>query len=202
MASDDTHQQRHRLRFLALAALVSGAVLALLSATQVWVRANLAISGLPAVVVEPTGRTLVPVVAAVGLLALGAAVATLLVGQLGRVLMGVAVAVLAAGAAFAAFRVAADPAMAVAAALAEAAGVSDLPSSGGAVTAVSNAWPQVAGIAMVIVACAATIAAVASPQVWPRGGRRYAATETSAERGREDGVGLWDALDRGDDPTA
>jgi uncharacterized membrane protein (TIGR02234 family) len=203
-----------------LTVLVVGAAIALLAATQVWVRGRLAIEGFPGVAVEPTGRTLVPLVPAVGVLALGGALALLLVGRIGRVLIGGLVAVLAVVAATASIRVTADAAQSVSGTLAEAGGVTAIPGGTDSIVATATVWPWVAVVGLVLVVGAAIAVALAPSSRWPRGGRRYAApgqgetpaagaaaTTGPAATGAADaasdggGVGLWDALDRGDDPT-
>lgn len=215
------------LKVPTIAVMVAGAAVALFAATQIWARGRLAIEGFPGIAVEPTGRTLVPLVPAVGLLALGGALALLLVGRLGRALIGGVVALLALGAALAALRVE-DAQNAVAGILAEAAGVTSIPGGVNSIDALPTIWPWVATLGLSVAGIAAVIAATAPASRWPRGGRRYAAatseaapapqatsgvegpapdaagdapTSPGAGQGRDDGVGLWDALDRGDDPT-
>jgi uncharacterized membrane protein (TIGR02234 family) len=205
------------LKIPTLAVLTVGAAVALLAATQIWVEARLAIEGFPGIGVEPTGRILVPLVPAVGLLALGGALAMLLVGRVGRGLIGGLVAVLAVVGAAASVTVTADPASSVSATLAEAGGVTEIPGGTSAIVATATAWPLVAIGGLVVVVLAAATAALCPSSRWPRGGRRYAAADSAAgAAGRASatsphgaassdadggGIGLWDALERGDDPT-
>lgn len=214
-----------------LGALVIGAALALFAATQIWVRGRLALEDFPGIAVAPTGRIVAPIVPAVGLLALGAALALLLVGRVGRALIGGLVALLSVLSVVASARVALGPDASVSSALAEAVGITALPGGTSSIVATATFWPWIAVSGATLTALAAVAAAVASPSLWPKAGRRYASIASTASTAStpepsvgaaaagstaasdrdlgaqvdaadtESGVGLWDALDRGDDPT-
>jgi uncharacterized membrane protein (TIGR02234 family) len=198
---------RRKVRTIALVGLLAGAVVALLASTQVWVDAALTVSGLPPIDVQATGRVVAPLVPAVALLALGGAAALLLVGGIARRVVGAVIGAMALLAIVSAARAALDPSTAVAPALAEAAGITGLPEALAPTTDVTG-WPWIATAGLLLTLGAGALAALSSR--WPDVGRRYATQDGSAESpgaakpaaARDDGVGLWDALDRGDDPTA
>lgn len=182
---------------MVLGALVLGGALLLGSAGRTWatVRSRPA-AGLPAVVDRVTGATLAPAVTAVGLLALAAVAGLLAVRGLARQLVGLVV--LVAGVAGLAYAVA---------------GARSTPRADGTVEAVSHGpWPWVAALGGALVAVAGALAVLH--------GRRWSALSSRYERSRSAGAAdgpavdgrtgerrtaggkdLWDALDRGEDPT-
>jgi uncharacterized membrane protein (TIGR02234 family) len=211
----------HRSRLVIVIGLTGGAGVALMSATQVWLSGTLDLVGLPPVVVSLTGRTVAPLLPAVALLALGAAVGLLLVGGVARRVFGGVVALAGIGAAWSAATIASDPAGAVAGPLAQAAGLA-APPAGAALDPVRTGWPVI-GIAGAVVITLAALGALLLRR-WPEVGRRYATAAGAARevvppdqppaggaatssRGeprpvqKADGIGLWDAVERGDDPT-
>jgi uncharacterized membrane protein (TIGR02234 family) len=186
-----------------LIALVASAATVLLGSTQVWIDASLTVSGLPTVDVAANGRTVAPLAPAVALLTLGAAAALLLLGGAARRFVGAIAAVMALLGTWVCIRTALDPASAVGPVLAETAGITGL-SDVSAPTLAVRGWPWIVAAALFVAALGGAVAAL-SPR-WPSVGRRYASRESGrppigGERARDDGVGLWDALDRGDDPT-
>ncbi|MGN6333152.1 MAG: Trp biosynthesis-associated membrane protein [Motilibacteraceae bacterium] len=191
-----------RERVVALGALALGGALLLGAAGRTWatVRSRPA-PGLPAVVDRVTGASLAPGVTAVGLLALAAVAGLLAVRGVARQLVGLVV--LAAGVAALAYAVA---------------GARATPTTDGTVEAVSHgAWPWVAALGGALVAAAGALA-VLHGRRWSALSSRYersagssgASVERSAEGGSPQptsegslagGKELWDALDRGEDPT-
>lgn len=154
-------------------------------------------------VVDVSGRTLEPLVAALGLVALAGVVAVLATRGIARravgVLLGVAAVAMGWGALAGLHHVSAAKARSLVADARTGAGLD--PGRPPQVT-VHAAWPLVA------VACAvALLVAGAAVAVW---GHRWAALSgryeapdagTEANRERSDAT-MWTALDRGDDPTA
>ncbi|HEU4676714.1 MAG TPA: Trp biosynthesis-associated membrane protein [Motilibacteraceae bacterium] len=191
-----------RERVVALVALVLGGALLLGAAGRTWatVRSRPA-PGLPAVVDRVTGATLAPGVTAVGLLALAAVAGLLAVRGLARQLVGLVV--LAAGVAALAYAVA---------------GARATPRADGTVEAVSHGpWPWVAALGGALVAVAGALA-VLHGRRWSALSSRYersaggagGSAQQPAESGPQHrppegrppgGKELWDALDRGEDPT-
>jgi uncharacterized membrane protein (TIGR02234 family) len=191
-----------RERVVVLAALVLGGALLLAAAGRSWatVRSRPA-PGLPAVVDRVTGATLAPGVTAVGLLALAAVAGLLAVRGLARQLVGLVV--LAAGVAALAYAVA---------------GARATPRTDGTVEAVSHGpWPWVAALGGALVAVAGALAVVHGRR-WSALSGRYERSTAGADRRGEQPAGggsphrppeggpsggkeLWDALDRGEDPT-
>jgi uncharacterized membrane protein (TIGR02234 family) len=197
-----------RSRLVVVAGLAIGAGVSLMAATQVWLEGTLDLVGLPPVEVSVTGRQTAPVLPAVALLALGAAVGLLLIGGPARRIFGAIVAVAALGAAWLTAVTIADPVAAVSGPLAQAAGLASPPADA-ALDAARSGWPVIGIAGLVIIAVAGLGAAVIGP--WPEVGRRYAAAPAADPQGaaadgpqrrdEQDGIRLWDALERGDDPT-
>jgi uncharacterized membrane protein (TIGR02234 family) len=197
-----------RFRLIVVAGLALGAAIALMAATQVWLEGTLDLVGLPPVEVSVTGRQAAPVMPAVALLALGAAVGLLLIGGLARRVFGVIVALAALGGAWLTTVTVSDPVAAVSSPLAQAAGLASPPADA-SLEAARSGWPVIGIAGLVIIAAAAVGAAVIG--TWPQVGRRYAAAPVADPQGsvadapqrrdESDGIRLWDALERGDDPT-
>lgn len=126
--------------------------------------------------------------ALVGALAIAGPVVRIVLAVLG-VLLGVATV------AATSFTLA-DPARAVAPAVAEATGVAAAAAAGLVVGVAASPWPTVALVAGALVGLASVAVAVTS-RAWPASGRRYSRTRLAG-----DPVGDWDALSAGEDPTA
>jgi uncharacterized membrane protein (TIGR02234 family) len=200
-----------RTRWPVVLAALAGAALVLLASGRVWVEGT--VQGLSGPVdVVATGRESQPVLPALALLA-GAAAAVLAIG--GRMvrrfaavalgLAGVAVVLVTTGRAVSAARLAGtlDPA---------AARVSGVRGVTAQAVAVSG-WPWAAVAGGAVVAAAGLLALVAG-RAWPDGGTRYDRTGPVAGPGPgpsgpdqdeppvDDPAAVWDALSRGEDPTA
>ena len=153
---------------------------------------------------DVSGRTVEPALTALGLVALAGAVAVLATRGIARRIVGVLLAAAAAAMGWRALvglqAVSASRARSlVSDARTGAAGLD--PARAPRVT-VHAEWPLIAlGCALALLA--AGIAVAMSGQRWAGLSRRYEAPETSSEadRQRSDAM-LWNALDRGDDPTA
>lgn len=195
-----------RNRFVAPVLCAAGSGLALLASAQVWARAVVAEPGLPRVAVEADGRTLAPVVAALALVGLAAAVVLLGGNRWVRALTSAVVVAAGAGVVLAAAAPLRDLREAITPAVAETVGRPDAPLASSA----GSAWPWLAVLAGAVLAVAGVLALLAAPAQRPALARRYDAEvpgRRSDVRGAPhdidlgDSDALWKALDRGDDPT-
>ncbi|MFI9590904.1 Trp biosynthesis-associated membrane protein [Nonomuraea sp. NPDC052265] len=198
MASDNG--RRELWAWLALTVL--GSCLVLLAAGQVWVRV---LGGQAADAVAPTGGDLGPVLTPLGLAGLAGVVAVPATKGAGRRVVGALIALCGAGAAAGTW-----------AALASAT-VTGWLREHNAVRAMAGlpwepvpAWPVVAGLGAFLLLAGGVLAALRGGR-WTGMSARYerageqpgdkaTAVAAPARRGHEDRE-LWDALDRGDDPT-
>jgi tryptophan-associated transmembrane protein len=162
---------------LALAVLVCtvGAALALYAGSKSWsVTVTHRPAPLPDLRTGRSGDDLVPWVPALALISLAGAGALVATRRLGRRLVGV---------------------LLVLAGLGVAAG-----SGYGLVDAESVGWPIAALVGGLLIAAAGAVA-VRFGQTWPVMGSRYERPAPAAVRPDDDPAKVWDALDRGDDPT-
>ena len=181
----------------AVAAVVGGGCLAVLGAGRAWVRGSAAAGpGLPVIDLAPTGRELAPGVVALALVALAGVLALVATRGLGRILVGVVVAVAGIGLA-----VLAATAKDETAALVQAS------------AALGTTEPEITGVAgtrwPLITAAAGALVAIGGALIIWRGsrwaglGQRFEAAPgppvPAEPRAQE--RHLWDALDRGEDPT-
>lgn len=172
--------------------LVLAAVLGALTAAP-WVVATARTVLEPTLVVIVAGGHAAPAVGAAALVVGAAGLALALAGRVGRVLAAGAVVVVGVLACLAAASVIADPhAVALAAA----------PVSTGGAAQVDSARAT-AAVWSVVVVSALTVGAGAwvarSARTWPATSRRH---EPVAADPAPDDRGLWDAMSRGEDPTA
>ncbi|MEV3979991.1 TIGR02234 family membrane protein [Nonomuraea sp. NPDC049758] len=189
-----------------LALTVLGSCLVLLAAGQVWVRV---LGAQAADAVAPTGGDLSPVLSPLALAGLAGVVAVLATKGAGRRVVGALVALCGAGAAAGTW-----------------AGLASATVTGwlrehNAVRAVAGlpwepvpGWPVVAGLGALLLLAGGVLAAVrggrwagmssrydrAADATDERAGDGAGVVAATARRGHEDRE-LWDALDRGDDPT-
>lgn len=189
-----------RREYLAtLAVLAAGGALGVVAAGQEWGSATVS-SALADTTVSASGRDLVPLASAVSLIALAAVVAVPAVRRLGRRIVGVVLAALGAGATAVTGVVAADLAGHVREWTTTSAGGAGASGPVDAVTT-SPGWAWVQVLAAILVLVAGLMVAVRGP-VWPGMGAKYERS-TPGESGAADTPrDAWDALDRGDDPTA
>jgi uncharacterized membrane protein (TIGR02234 family) len=179
---------------VAVLGCVVGAALILLSGGRSWAHFSVVQPPLPAVHGVATGHRLAGATTSLGLVVLAAAVALIATRRLGRQLAGTLVVVVGVIAVVVALHVAIDPASSVAGAVAAATG-----RRGVAATTVSvSAWPWLTAVGGLVAAAVGALT-VAHGRRWPAMGRRY---EAAASRPvKDDETSMWDALDRGDDPT-
>ena len=200
---------RRELTTAVLGAAVAGA-LALVSGGQAWAEVTAERQApLPPVVAVLSGADAAPLVPAMGLVLLAAAVALLAVRSLGRVVVGLLMAVAGGVLAWSGVRALTGTLDAA---------VAGIP-AGGTTTDVTAVWPVLAAVAGLLGA-ATGLLVVLRGRSWPGMGRRYergtgapaadtpaaatpaadtpARTETDEDRAQS----AWKALDRGEDPTA
>lgn len=183
---------RARAYGLTLVLLLIGAVGLLWSASRTWIYATTDAQGLPGVEVAISGATVLPLVSGVGLLLLAGIAGVIATSKIVRVVVGLILLVASAVALEASVsfglerqRSATEAATAVA----------------GAVTDVSATgwwWLAAAGATAGVVAGAMTVAFGNS---WPSLGSRYQ-RETAAVAAPTTSAQMWDAMDRGEDPTS
>ena len=186
----------------AVGAVLVGGSLALLGAGRAWLSGSAAAGpGLPVIELAPTGRELAPGVVALALVALAGVLPV--VATRGRWRVGVGVVVALVGVGITVLALSTGDAEAAAVDRAGAAlGVSDPTVTGIA----SSRWPWVTAGAGALVATGGMLISLRGPR-WCGLGRRYDAPASGAQR-HESGAEshgaqhrLWEALDRGEDPT-
>lgn len=173
-------------------AAVLGSLLILFAAGREWVVGARSVGELGAPgdgVLMPTGSELSPALTPIALAALAGVVAVLATKGVGRRLIGGLIALCGLAAGITAFR-AVDDATVVAA----------LPEGLGEVAWDTTIWPYVAVAGAVLIAAAGVVAIVRGKQ-WSAMSGRYDRPGPGQERPADD-RSLWDALDRGDDPTS
>jgi uncharacterized membrane protein (TIGR02234 family) len=199
---------RSRQRLLCVLGIVSGAGLALLADGHVWVRQD--VTDVPGVrVVTATGEQAASGVAALALAAGAGAVALLVAGRLAGRLAGLVVTLAGVGLVASVAAVVVDPRSAAAPA------VPGVTGRAGPLAdpAAASGWVWLTLVAGLLVAAAGALAAARAP-AWSTAGRRFeqppgdASGRASRNPGAgdrpaaEDPVAAWDALSRGEDPTA
>jgi hypothetical protein len=173
----------HREPAVAAVLAVAGGALALRSATKTWVLVTTPRPApLPAVHDSVTGRDAVPWAAAMAFLAIAGGVALFATRRTGRVVLG-AVLALAGALISAGALLGARP------------GAQSFQHA-----AAHPAWPALFGIGGLAVAIGGALT-LARGRRWAQLSARYDAPG-SAKPPADGAPGLWDALDRGDDPTA
>jgi uncharacterized membrane protein (TIGR02234 family) len=192
---------------IAVAGCVLAAALVLIAGGRTWVRFSVSLAPLPAVRGAATGHQVAATITSLGLVVLAAAVALVATRRMGRQLTGALIVAVGAVTVVQSLTVSADPTGAVRDQVASATGRVGIASS--AVSAAVNGWPWVTGVGGLIAVAVGVLTAIRGRR-WPAMGRRYdAATQrgqaslAGATAGRPpDETSMWDALDRGDDPTA
>lgn len=183
---------RARAYGLALVLLLIGGAGLLFAATRTWVYASTGAPGLPGVEVSITGGTVLPVISGVGLLLLAGIPGVIATKRVVRVVVGLVLLVASAAALEASVSFGLDRVASSQQAATNAVGVvTDVTATGW--------WWVAAGAAIAGVLAGALT--VAFGHAWPGLGSRYqreqavpAAPTTSAQ--------MWDAMDRGEDPTS
>jgi uncharacterized membrane protein (TIGR02234 family) len=198
---------------LALGLVVVGGGLALLASVPTWISASVEDVGLPTVTSQVNGRSVAPLVAACGLLALAGGFAALLAGSWARRAIGALLLVVGASAAWSVLAVLRTPEASVAGPLGDAVGLTSVTVA----AATTSIWPVVAAVACTLVAVGGGWMLLRAGG-WSGSTRRYergapdepgtrnesaVGTDRASSAGEDPagGTGLWDALDRGEDPT-
>ena len=166
---------------------LAGAALLLVAGGRTWARVTRPLPFHGSIAVP--GHDLTSVTTAVGVLALAAVAALVATRGRGRLLTGVVLA--AAG-------VAAAVLCATAAGADAARTAAGLAGSGAVVSATGWQWAGVVGAAVVALA---GILTAARGRRWPAMGSRYDAPQQQQRPARDPEAVLWEALDRGEDPT-
>ncbi|NDL55459.1 Trp biosynthesis-associated membrane protein [Phytoactinopolyspora mesophila] len=191
----------------ALGLLAAGGVLGLVARGQTWGSAEVP-SAFTVTVADVSGADLAPFVSAVPFVALAAVLLVPAVRRIGRRVAGAVLVILGAAAIVNAAVVGSDLSARTQRWIA---GSADHSGSIEAVTT-SAGWVIAAGLGAFAVVVAGLLVAVRGP-VWPGMGSRYErpSKQSSGEPGPDrpgtesavvDAADTWDALDRGDDPTA
>jgi uncharacterized membrane protein (TIGR02234 family) len=165
-----------------------GSALVLLAVSRAWVSAHTAVAPpLPARTFEQVGSKLAPGARALALVGLAAVAALPATRARGRVVVGVLVAAAGAGIAAVVGRALADPSAALSRAPIAEAHVADVGLGG---------WPYVALLGALLLIAAGVLVVVRGRR-WTSMSSRYDAP-TRGPRGE---ASLWEAFDRGEDPT-
>jgi uncharacterized membrane protein (TIGR02234 family) len=174
--------------------LVVGGVLGLAATSQPWAEVS-GTDGLAEVTLVVTGRDLLPLNPAVALLTFAGVVAVAVLRSIGRFVTGTALAFAGVGMALATLGVAREPATHVDAWAFE----SGLTVS---VIVTANPWVLWNGVAGLLIVAAGVLVAMRGSR-WPTLGRRYE-RGSAGRQAADDSTSqhAWDALDRGQDPTA
>jgi len=181
--------------------LMAVGAIALFAVTRAWATATVRTPGIPTDRVEASGADAAPVLIALSIVVIAAALAVVASGGWVRQVIGLIVATVAAWAAVQALSVdIAGAPMARA--------LVDSPANLGSAHPIPNvsAWPVVTGIAFTVAAVLGLVVVLFGRQ-WPRMGKRYdrpSASPSSAAAdlpSEADDAELWRALDDGRDPT-
>lgn len=176
-----------------IAACVVGAGLVLLAAGRPWATASVA--GLPGrPFIEPSGGDLAPIVTGLGLAALAGGLAVLATRGIARTLVGAFLVLAGLGVVGGLLAVLTDLERALHGPAVDAAGYT----SAVVENEQATGWPLAASAGAVLVA-AAGLAVMVRGRRWPGMSSRY---ERGGDNRRDGPASLWDALSRGDDPTA
>lgn len=178
---------------VALGLCLLGAVLVLLAAGRPWVRAAGAVELAARLSVRLSGRSVAAAVPSLGLVALGGTVAVIATRGRLRSVVGALLALVGGATCWLALRVVADPAGAARSADAAL-------GAGGAGDTDVTGWPWAAALGGLLVALAGLLVAVRG-HLWPAMSARYDRPEPAERPGVPPDQAIWEALDRGDDPT-
>lgn len=192
-AQDDAG--RRSTRSTALAACLLGSVVAVTAAGRVWLRVREAATpGLPALARALTAADVAGGVRALAVLGLASVAALLATRGRARQVVGVVVLLAGVGITVASVHAAVTPPGAVVGRPA----TQGIVAVGAAETYGRTAWPWVCAAGGLLLAAGGVLAA-RDGGGWPALSRRYDAPSGPAGPGGD--RGLWDAIDRGEDPT-
>lgn len=168
----------------------------LLAAGRPWARALLRQGPISAVPLTATGRSLAPLVAALGLVGLAGAVAILATRGVGRLVTGALLALAGFGVVVTTVHVGLDLPAAMRPAAARISGVP----SAGAEGIRMTAWSLISGIGGALL-CGAGVLTALRGRRWAVLSGRYEAADADRTVVLDEPHEVWDALDRGQDPT-
>ncbi len=186
----------------AVLACAAGGGLALLAASRPWLRLSAPRRPpLPAVAVDLSGRDLAPLVAGLGLVGLAGVVGLLATRRWGRLAVGAVLALAGLGVVAGALpKLAAPGADRARDLLADSGRGGALPADAAVAATTVPAWPLLAALGGLLLA-AGGLAVLVRGRRWPTMSTRYERPAAGRPAPPTDAA-LWDALDRGDDPTA
>jgi Tryptophan-associated transmembrane protein (Trp_oprn_chp) len=162
---------------IAVVACAAGAALALWAGSRTWATTRTARPApLPAAITDHTGASLAPLLPALALVALACAGALLATRSWARLVVGAVMALAGVGVAIEAVRVAVST------------------------TGVRVIWPVLCVVGAVIVLGAAGLT-LRGGRAWPAMGARYERAGPVDATVDRSAAGMWDAIDRGHDPT-
>lgn len=197
MSGSAAQGRRSREPLLAVLALAVLGAVTILASTQTWITA--AVSGSRPVVVA--GSAAAPALAPLALALLALAAVLGIAGRAARIVLAIVAVLCGAGIVAVALPAITDAVGAAAGRVTAATGIAGAASVRATVTGTSTTpWPVVALVAGTLTFLAGPAIAVRSPR-WPVGGRRFRAA-APAPVATTDPVEEWDALTKGDDPTA
>ncbi|MFL6075405.1 MAG: Trp biosynthesis-associated membrane protein [Mycobacteriales bacterium] len=179
---------------IAVVACLLGAGLAVVAAGRAWARVGTTSALFGHRTVGLTGRDLTPVVSALGLVGLAGVVAVAATRRTGRAVVGVLVALAGLGILAQTGAILADPRHWVRGPLADHVRVG----SAKPAAVHLNGWPYLALLAGLLLTAAGAFTAVRG-RAWAALGARYDRAPQPATAAPE--RALWEALDRGEDPT-
>lgn len=192
-----------RLKSLSILAVLVISGLVFLTWTRAWFVFTVTAGQTDGVIVEATGETAAPALAALGLAGLAAGAALSIAGRLFRVILGSLTVLIGASVVLSATLALLDPIGTSASAVSTATGVAGSESVTGAVEAVETSpWPALAIVVGALLALAGVFV-VLTARRWPGPSRKYDTVRFEhADDGTPlDAVDSWDELSRGDDPT-
>lgn len=196
MTADHPPARRSREPVVAVLLDLAGAALVLLAAGRPWARALLERPPLPAVAVAASGRSVAPVAAALGLVGLAGVVAILATRGAGRLVTGVLLVLAGAWVVAASVAVELDPSAALRPSAERVSGVQGVTVEGIRVTT----WPRVCLVGGALLSAAGVLTAVRGRR-WAALSERYEAPGADRPVAPAAPAELWNALDRGEDPT-
>ncbi|MDM4764046.1 Trp biosynthesis-associated membrane protein [Galbitalea sp. SE-J8] len=191
-----TDARGRRAKSLLLTGDLVGAALVFLAWTQTWVSVTL--PDLPAIAAD--GSTAAPALTALALAQAALVGALAIAGVVIRLGLGVVQVLLGVTVVWQSVVAIADPATAAGPAIAKATGVTGGALSHGAQVALAG-WPWLAVAGGVLLALLG-LGVIVTARAWPGSARKYSAVRVASSDGQRSSVDDWDALSRGDDPSA
>jgi uncharacterized membrane protein (TIGR02234 family) len=191
-----------RIKPLRLAAGLSLSGLTLLSWTMTWFNLTLDESTAATDMIEVTGETAAPALAALALAGLALVAALAIAGHVFRVILGLLQAVIGASVGWSAVSALTDPVGVSAAIVTETTGIAGGQSVAALVgTATATPWPGIT-VALGVLTLLCGLSVVVSSGRWPRATSRYQTTRFEGADAPRSSISDWDSLSDGSDPTS